>query len=105
MGHPVLGALVTAGFADLRAELAKLPDEVAPARHVAGGEAADRSAVHIERDAARHHLYVLLLKAGGRTVVARNRTCVAGLDALLVSLVSHGNLLIEERPHGRVVRA
>lgn len=93
MVHPVLGAFLATGLADLGAQLAQLLGELAVARHVAGGQAADCCAVHVQRDTSRHHFDVLLLKAGGRTVVAGVCAAVAGFDASFVDLVSHENLL------------
>ena len=88
----VLGALVAARLAHVRAGAADLFCQFAAARHVAGGKAADRGAVHVEGNAARHHLDVGLLQAGRRTVVAGVGAGVARRNAGLV-LLMHGKLL------------
>jgi hypothetical protein len=85
----VLAAFFAAGLADLGAQLTQLLGELATAGHIARGQTADCSAVHVQRDASRHHFHVLLLQARGRTVVASVGAGVAGVDAGLVLLVSH----------------
>ena len=93
----VLGAFVAAKLANIRAELADLLGAFAAARHVCGGEPADRGAVDIERDAARHHLHVGLLKTSRGAVVAGIGARVACVDAGLELLVCH----LEELLNGR----
>tara|TARA_B100001105_G_C22399454_1_gene448590 strand:+ start:804 stop:1118 length:315 start_codon:yes stop_codon:yes gene_type:complete len=85
----VPATLVATRLADLRAQLAQLLGEVAAPGHVASRQAADCGAVHVQRDASRHHLDVLLLQAGRGAVVTGVSAGVARLDAGLVLLVSH----------------
>jgi len=54
-----------------------------PCRGFAGG-----GAFHIEADALGHHLYVLLFRAGCRTMMANGRALQAGIDAFFISMVS-----------------
>jgi hypothetical protein len=103
----VLGALVAACLAHVRADATDLFCQITAAGHVPGGEAADGSAVHIEGDAARHHLDVRLLQAGCRTVVTGVGAGVARRDAGLV-LLMHGELLRvggDDRAGGAAFRA
>ena len=93
----VLGAFVAAKLANIRAELADLLGAFAAARHVRGGEPADCGAVDVERDAARHHLHVGLLKTSRGAVVAGIGAGVACVDAGLELLVCH----LEELLNGR----
>jgi len=85
----VLAALLAAGTTDLRAKLANLSREFAVSSHKAGRQTANCRAVHVERDALRHHLHVLLLQAGSGTTVAGVSTFIAGVDARLVNLMRH----------------
>ena len=80
MLHLVLGALVTARLADLGAKLAERSGEFAAPGHEGGSQATDLCAVHVECDAARHHLDVVFLQAGRRTHVAGVGAGVAGID-------------------------
>jgi hypothetical protein len=89
----VLRALVATGLADLGTQLAQLLGEVAAACHVACRKPAHRGAIHVECDAARHHLDVGLLQASGRAVVTCIGAGVAGIDAGLVNLMGHEELL------------
>jgi hypothetical protein len=89
----VLGALIAATLANLCAQPAQLLCEVTTAGHVCRGLPADSRAVHVQRNATRHHLDVLLLQAGGRTVIACISTSVARLDTVLIHLVGHYELL------------
>jgi hypothetical protein len=89
----VPGAFIAAGPADVGAKHAHLLREAAATGHVGRRLSADGGAVHVQGNAARHHLHVLLLQAGGRTVIACVCTCIASLDAALVGLVGHGKLL------------
>lgn len=57
--------------------------------HGGRGKLADGCAIHVQRDAARHHLHVLLLQACRRAVIARGGALIAGLDARGVLLVGH----------------
>ncbi len=85
----VLLAFLRAGVAHVRAGLADHARELAAARHVAGGEAADGRTVEVELDAAREHPDVLLVQARGGAVIAGHRAGVAGVDAGLELLMWH----------------
>ena len=98
MIHGVFGAFFTACLADFRAQLANLRHELASAAHEASGESADRGAVHVERNASSHHVCVGLLQAGDRAVVAGIGAGVAGVDAGLIHLVLHGEVLSANSP-------
>ncbi|WP_435531621.1 hypothetical protein [Ramlibacter aurantiacus] len=76
--HAVLGALISADLANLGTGTAHSLRVFARATHHGSGELANLRAVDVKRDAARHHPHILLLQAGGRTVVARFRAVIAG---------------------------
>ena len=80
-------AFLAARLAHLGAQLAKLLREDTAACHVPGCRPADGGAVHVERDASGHHLYVLLLQAGCGAVVAGIGAGVACLNAGSVDLM------------------
>jgi len=96
--HGVLGAFFAACLADLSAQLADLRRELASAGHEASGESADRGAVHVEGNAPGHHVCVGLLQAGDRAVVAGIGTGIAGVNAGLIHLVLHGEILSANGP-------
>lgn len=81
MTHFMLGAFIAASLADIGAELAQRLGELAASCHVRSSHAADLRAIHVQRNAAGHHFYILLLQAGSRTMVARNGAGVACIDA------------------------
>lgn len=83
----VLLALLRAGLAHVGAGLTDRSGELAAAGHVARGKPADGRAIHVELDAARKHLDVLLPQAGGSAMVAGDRATVAGIDAGLELLL------------------
>jgi hypothetical protein len=89
----VLRAFVAAGLAYLRAQLAQLLNEVTATRHAGCRESTDGSAVHVQRDAPRHHLDVFFPQARGCAVVTGVGARVAGVDTSLVLLVRHLNPL------------
>src|SRR4051812_8164360 len=89
----VARALVAARLAEVGAEAADGGRALAAARHRRRGELAGGGAIEIERDAARHHLDVLLLQARRRAVMAGRGAGVAGVDAVLVARVRHGGPL------------
>jgi hypothetical protein len=93
MSHLMLGAFFAAGFAHICANIANRGSEFASARHIAGGHAADLSAVHIELDAARHHFYIVLCQACRCAVIACGCARIALVDTGLELFMSHGNLL------------
>ena len=88
--HVLLGAFVATRLADVGAQGADGIGVLATAGHRGGGQLANRSAVHIERDAARHHLDVLLVQAGCGAMIAGHGAGVAGFEARKVFLVRHG---------------
>lgn len=77
----VFRAFVAACLANLRAKLANRFGEFAAASHVSRCHAANLCAIHIERDAARHHFYIVFLQAGGGAVIAGRCACITGIDA------------------------
>jgi hypothetical protein len=89
MVHLVFSAFVAACPADLRALPAECGREFAPTRHIRGGNAANLRAIHIHRNAARHHFDVLFGEACSSAMIACGSACVAGIDACLKVLVSH----------------
>jgi hypothetical protein len=94
MVHLVPAAFFAARLTNVCADLTELLGELAAARHVAGSQAAYRRAVNVKGDTPCHHLHVLLLKSGCRTVVASVRAGVAHIDASWGNFVSHENLLL-----------
>ena len=89
VAHGVALAFVGALFAQLGAELAVGLRTLAGASHGRSSGLADLGAVNIQRDAARHHLDVLLPQALRCAVIAGLGACVAGLDAVGKLLVGH----------------
>ena len=87
--HRVLRALFAARLADVGAEPAQRAGELAAACHVAGGQPADRSAIHVERDASRHRLHVRLLQTGGGAMVAGDGAGVAAFGASIGAQPRH----------------
>lgn len=85
----MFGTLITAGFTDVRTECTHLARELTIARHIARGQAANRGAIHVERDATRHHFDVVLLQAGGGAVIAGVCAGITHVDAGFVLFVSH----------------
>lgn len=82
-------ALLGTCLADVRAKRANRRCVLAAPSHGGRGKLADGCAIHVQRDAARHHLHVLLLQACRRAVIARGGALIAGLDARGVLLVGH----------------
>lgn len=58
----VLGTLIAAGLADLRTQRADGSRMLAAARYGISRQAADRSAIRVQCDGARHHLHILFVK-------------------------------------------
>ena len=77
----VLGAFVAAALADIGAQRADGLGMFAATCHGGGCKVAQRGAVHVERNAARHHLHVVFLQASAGAVVAGDGAGVAGCDA------------------------
>lgn len=89
----VLGTLLATGLTDLRAQSTKTFGELTVSCHERCSHTADLGAVHIERDAPRHHFYIVFLKARCRTVITGCGTVITGLDTGRVLLMSHKFLL------------
>ena len=80
----VLFALIAAGFADFGAFLQQVGGVFGATGHETGREGADVGAVAVEADAADHHFYVLLAKAGGGAMLAGGD---AGIERIKEGLV------------------
>lgn len=93
MRHLVLAAFITACVADFGACLADQRGEFTAARHVGCCAAAYLRAVHVERDATRHHLDVIFLQAGSGAKIACVGACIASFNTRFILLLSHGDLL------------
>jgi hypothetical protein len=89
----VFAALLGAHVAHERAGLADGAGGLAPAAHHSRRQPAQLGTVHIERNAARHHLHVLLLQAGGEARVTGGGAVVTGFDTRLKLLLLHDQLL------------
>ena len=85
----VLCAFIAAGLANVGADRANCLGELAVPGHEAGGHPTNPCAVDIQRDAARHHLDVVFLQAGGGAMVACVCAGVAGIHAGSILLMSH----------------
>lgn len=91
MLHRVLCALVCASGANAGAQGADSLGVLTAAGYRRGGELANGRAIHIQGDAARHHLDVLLLQTRRGAVIAGHRAGIASVDTGLMSLVRHGS--------------
>jgi hypothetical protein len=105
MLHLVRGALVRAHVAQVSASLTDGAGGLTGARHHACGQSAQLGAVDVKGNAARHHLDVLFLQAGGRAHITRIRTIIAGFDTRLVLLLLHCSLLGLDFGHVNLARA
>jgi hypothetical protein len=83
----VLGALLGAGLANVGAQGADRLHVFTAPGHRRRGQLADSGAIHVERDAPRHHLDVLLLQACRGAVIARDSALVAGFNTGRMLLV------------------
>jgi hypothetical protein len=92
--HFVLCAFFAAGIANLGAELTNSFSELRAARHFSHRERADVGAATVEFDAARHHLYVFFVQAGGCAVFTGLHALVAGLDTVFVFFVGHDGMAV-----------
>lgn len=90
MIHVVSLAFFGACIAHFRARRTNHCREFASATHELRSRAAECRAVHVQRDAARHHLHIFFLQARARAVIAGHCTFVAGVDTGLHALVRHG---------------
>ena len=89
----VLSTLFATGLTDLRTQSANTLGELAVSCHKGRGHATDLGAVHVKRNAPRHHLYIVFLKARSCTVITGCGTVITGLDTGCVLLMSHRFLL------------
>jgi hypothetical protein len=89
-------ALLCASIAHARARGAQVCDGRTAARHRAGGQATEGSAVDIKANALGKRGDIRLLQAGCRTVITSLGAGIAGVDALFVVGVGHGNVLIRQ---------
>jgi len=89
MRHVVLGALVTARLTDVGTQGADSPGMFAATGHCRRSQRADLRAIHVQRNAPRHRLDVLLLQTGSRAVIAGNNTSVAGFNTIIEGLMTH----------------
>jgi hypothetical protein len=92
VGNLELGALVAARFADVGACLTGGANELAATRHIGDRESTDFCAIHVERNTARHRLWVRFLQTGYGAVVASDGAVVTGFDTRLELFMSHGFL-------------
>ena len=83
----VLGAFVAACLAYLSANLAKRFRKLAAPRHIARSQSADLGTVHVERNAARHHLDVIFLQAGRRAHIAGVGAGITSFNTRLILLL------------------
>lgn len=86
----MLSALVSASLANLGAGLADRTGKLAAACHEASRKTANLGAVDIESNAVGHHFDVIFLQAGAGTCIAGGGASVAGVDAGLELIGSHG---------------
>jgi hypothetical protein len=86
----MFAAFFGASQAHRGAELAQGLGEGAAARHIAGRQAADGGAIHVERDAAHQMGHVGFLQARRGALIASGCAGMAGLDAGKAGGVGHG---------------
>lgn len=89
MAHLMLAAFIPTSLADVSALLANRFRIFATASHVTCGQATYLGTVHVQGDAARHHLHILLLQAGCRTEVTGVGTSVTSFDTRCKFLLCH----------------
>jgi hypothetical protein len=93
----VVGLMLTAflgtGLANLGAHLAHAASKLAAPRHHGCGKAARLSAIHIQRNAMRHHLHVIFFQAGCGTFIASHGAGIAGVNTGLKAFIRHEVLL------------
>lgn len=83
----VFAAFLAAFAADLRAQFTNHFRKLRSRRHESCGGGTDARAIAIERNTARHHLYILFFQAGAGAMFALRGAFVAGFDTILESLV------------------
>jgi hypothetical protein len=80
----VLRALGGARLADFCAQRTEPGSQITAARHHPHRKSADIRAVAIELDAASHFIYILLVQASHRAMLACRRACVTSINAALI---------------------
>lgn len=86
-------AFSRACVANLGAEATCFRGEAAAPAHEDDNEPAELRAVMVEPNALRHGCHIALRQTRIRTVLARFLAGLAGLDAVRIGLVSHGDYL------------
>jgi len=100
----VLTALVAALLTQVGAQLAKRAGRFALQRHKLRRQPTETGTLHVQPDTVAHHLQVLFLQAGCRTVIAGCGTQITGLNALfkfvvhVASLCGFACLSLEKNP-------
>jgi hypothetical protein len=87
--HVMFAAFFSASAAYLRAQPAEFLGELRVTRHELSREHANVRAIPVEPDAAFHHLYVVLLQAGGRAMFAFLSALQTRFNAISILIVSH----------------
>ena len=85
----VFSAFCGTPTANLRAMFADMRSLLGPPGNQRSHKAADVCAITVQRNAARHHFYVVLVQTGRRTVLACRGADVASLNAGFVFLMYH----------------
>ena len=88
--HAEPGALVCTCTANFSAHLANLGSKGAAPGHERRCRSANLGAIHIQTDAVRHAIGILLLQAGYGTVVTDHGALVTGFNTRLKRLMRHG---------------
>ncbi|WP_460843411.1 hypothetical protein [Noviherbaspirillum agri] len=86
-------AFLTARIAYVGASSADYARQFTAAGHIACRQTTDLCAIDIQLDAASHVLDILLAQTGYGTVIARRRAGITFVDAGLILLMSHNDLL------------
>ena len=95
MRHAMPGMLCTlsaAGLTNVRTKRTNGFGVFATTRHGRRRQRADLRAIHVQRNAPRHHLDVWLLQAGSRAMVAGHNASVASFNTRLECLMAHFTL-------------
>ena len=96
MRHLVLAALGLALAAEFGTQPADFLHVVAVLSHERRCKAADLGALHVKPHALGHHLDVVFLKTGHRTVIAVGRTNITRFNTRLVLLEFHLGLQLKQ---------
>jgi hypothetical protein len=87
----MLTAFFRTGITDICANTADVFCLVAAKAHQLRSSIANGRTFHVKLNAFFHHINILLLKAGGSTVIANSGAFEARINALLKFVVTHGN--------------